>query len=259
MALRDQGLITVTPEQMADSVNVWAQVAMEHPEFTHACDITNNYHAVREIVLSGSLTWRAANGFFWPWRGKKVMDVGANAGIYTALCAVNGAEVVAYEPSKVVFELLTTMLRNAGLEQRVKAVNAAVWVENGSCPYIGHRTPNEDVVCYNGGVPTSGVVWTRDDFRRAEIVPCISFDDAIGDTEWDMVKVDIEGGEFEMLLAASIEKLKQIKFMYVEFHDWALLTHYDRTIRKLEEVFRCEYFRAEGSSGRYEAAYLFRK
>jgi len=249
----------MTPEQIADKESVWEWVQRDHPEFTRNHDAGDNYHAVREIICSGSMTWRAANGYFQPMRGSKVMDVGANAGIYSAFCGIHGADVVAYEPFPTVFAMLASMIENTNLTGRVKAINAAVWTFTGEVPYIGHKTPNEDVICYNGGVPTSGVVWTSDDYKRATRVKCVSFADAIGDTDWDCVKMDIEGGEFEVLLATPVDAFKHIKFMYVEFHDWATQAVYDNTIKLLEDVFKCRYYRAEGSTGRYECAYLWRK
>jgi FkbM family methyltransferase len=249
----------MTPEQIADREYVWKRMAEEHPEFTHEHDWSDNYHAIREIVLSGSVTWAAANGYFKPWKGKKVMDVGANAGIFATYCGLHDADVVAYEPFPKVFAAFSQMLERTGLTDRVKAIPAAVWTETGEVPYLGHTTPNEDVRCFNGGVPTSGVKWTPDDFQRAEMVKCISFDEAVGDIIWDCVKMDIEGGEFEVLMAASPEKLQQIKFMYVEFHDWAGEFIYNETIKKLEQIFRCKYYRAEGATGRYECAWLFHK
>jgi FkbM family methyltransferase len=249
----------MTPEQIADRESVWARMALEHPEFTREHDAGDNYHAVREIVLSGSLTWAGANGFFVPRPWSRIMDVGANAGIYSAYCGLHGAEVTAYEPFPAVFEMLSSMIQRTELIYYVKPINAAVWTYTGEIPYIGHRTANEDVTCLNGGVPTNGVTWTPDDYAKATKVQCISFDDAIGEETWDCVKMDVEGAEFEILLAASVESLKRIKFMYLELHDWVSQGLYDETLKKIESVFRCQYFRSEPSRPRYEAAYLFRK
>ena len=244
-----------TREQIEDRIQVWEQMSREHPEFTSAHDAADNYHAVREIILGGSLTWRGANARFKPFAGARVLDLGANAGIYSAFCALNGAHVTAYEPHPVVFSLLSAMLDRTGLTDRVEAINAAVWTFTGECPFIGHVSPDDACTRYNGGVPTDGVPWTADDFRNATPTKCISFDDAIGEIVWDCVKVDIEGAEFELLLGASVEALSRIKFMYIEFHPWASQELYDSTIRRLET-----FFTFEGSClndvGRWEAAYL---
>lgn len=228
----------MTPEQIADRESVWLRMATEHPEFTRHCDIMDNYHAVREIVLGGSPSWAMTNAHFRPEPGKLVMDVGANMGIYSAYCAANGANVVAYEPSIEIYGKFTEMLLTSGLKYRVQAVNAAVWKFTGHVAYLGHKTVNEDVTCCNGGVQSDGVNWTAEDLARSQKTTlCVSLDDAVGREKWDMVKMDIEGAEFEVLRYASVEALRRIKFMFVEFHPWASEEMYDKTIQRLRDVF----------------------
>jgi len=68
--------------------------------------------------------------------------------------------------------------------------------------------------------------------------------------------MDIEGAEFEVLLAASPKALNKIKFMYVEFHPWVSQEIYDETIAKLNAIFK--FIGAYPNEfGRWEAAYLF--
>jgi FkbM family methyltransferase len=248
----------VTEEEIKDRDSVWERIEKEHPEFTREHDVANNYHAVREIVLSGSATWAGANGFFKPQTGKRVMDLGANGGIYTAFCAANGAHVTAYEPHPVIFSMLSAMLKRTGLIDYVEAINAAVWTYTGECPFIGHVSPNSDCTRYNGGIPTNGVPWTADDFKKALPTKCVSFDDAIGNTEWDCVKFDVEGAECEILLAASLNALKHIKFAYVEFHPWVSQEMYDATLARLESVFKL-IGSCPNTLNRWEAVYLFKK
>jgi FkbM family methyltransferase len=227
----------MTPEQIADRESVWSEVKKKCPEFTEACDIVGNYHAVREIVLGGSPSWAVTNAQFTPGPGKLVMDVGANAGIYTAYCAVKGAYVHAYEPHREIFRYLCDMLRDAELQNRVTPLNYAIWKFTGGLPYLGHKTVNEDVTCFNGGVQSDGVNWTTDDTDRAKWTPCASFDDAIGKDKWDMVKMDIEGAEAEVLLSVSAEALRRIRFMFVEFHPWITSEMYERMIQRMRDVF----------------------
>ena len=252
----------MTPEQIADSESVWKRMEQVYPEFTREHDPSKNYHAVREIILGGSVTWAKANSYFGPAPGRKVMDVGANVGIFSTFCGLKGADVVAYEPFPEIFSMFSGMIKRTGLDKRVNVVNAAVWTHTGEMPYIGHRTDNEKegVTFYNGSLPAGGVGWNPDD-SRIITTKCVSFDDAIGDTEWDMVKVDIEGAEFDLFLSASTEALKRIKFAYVELHPWASQELYDAAVNRMKEVFRFEGFFTDESRGRgrYEVVYLFRK
>lgn len=246
----------MTPEQVADRDSVWKRMAEEHPEFIRAFDYTDNYHTVREIVLGGSMTWQKANELFKPFPGARVMDVGANVGIYTAFCAANGARVRAYEPFDVLYNQTRNMLGWTGILDRVEFINAAVWVHTGECGYSGNISSMENCVWYNGSVPVAGINPTE--FKHKGMTKCVSFAEAIGDEQWDCVKLDIEGAEFEVLLATPAAVLQRIKFAYVEFHPWASQELYDATIAKLHEVFNFTgYF--QNNLGRWEVGYCQRR
>jgi len=211
----------MTQEQIEDRGKVWAQMAKACPEFTRKFDIADNYHAVREIVLGGSVGWAGVHERFKPTPVMRVMDIGANAGIFSAFCALKGAHVTAFEPFPAVFELLAEMIYRTGFHL-ITPIHAAIWVWNGVIPYVG-TVSSLDGACqtYNGGVPTEGSPFVTEDFNIAKKISCITLDRAVGDNIWDCVKMDIEGAEFEVLLAAAHETLRRIKFMYVEFHPWA--------------------------------------
>lgn len=234
----------MTPEQIADRDSVWERIAKEHPEFTRAMDISENYHTVREIVLGGAIPWAGANERFKPSTGAKVMDIGANVGIYSAFCAANGADVTAYEPHPHAFAQLMAMIKNTGLP--IKAINKAVFTFTGLCPFAYHVNPDPMCTWYNGGV----------NFKDGVEVPCLSFRRAIGDTSWDCVKMDIEGAEFDLLLNASLETLRKIKFMYLELHPWINESIYRETLARLESVYKFDGAYWNSDIGRWEAVYL---
>ena len=214
---------------------VWERIEIECPEFAPMQYFLRNiplYDAVREIVLGDSVTWRGCHERFEPFPGAKVMDLGAHVGIFTAYCALKGAGVVAYEPDPKAWTLLCDMLRDTELRNRVEAYNLAVSFSKGICVFQDIRS----------GIQTA---------------KCISFDDAIGDVEWDCVKVDIEGAEYGLFLGASPEQLEKIKFSYIEFHPWVTQDLYDRAIRKMEENFKFEGV-CPDKEGRWQAAYLTR-
>lgn len=247
---------------MTDKEFVWELVRQSHPEFLPEHDAADNFHAVREIVLGGSRTWQGAHQRFQPFKGARVMDVGANAGIYSAYCALQGADVIAYEPHPVVFKLLSDMARNTGLWPRLVALNMAIWKFDGEIPFLSHISPVEEgFIRYNGGLESEGIHFTGKERMDGARAKCRSFDLALelpGSERWDCVKMDIEGAEFEVLLAASPEALERIDFMYLELHPWVSDETYIKTIAKLEDVFKFEgAWRAD--SGRWEAVYLCRK
>ncbi len=247
----------MTPEEHADMLSVWNDVATRYPDFKQVHDISCNYHAVREIVLGGSVTWKGFHERFKPFAGARIMDIGANVGIFTAFCAIAGAKVVAYEPYAEAWKILCTMLRDTELRNRVEAYNMAIWNDAGNIKYLGFTSPSSDCNRFNGSVPSNGISWTPEDYAWAIDVQCVSLDDAIGDKEWDCVKMDIEGAECEILLGASDAALRRVKFMFVEFHPWVTQGLYEQTIERLSTLFQFEGV-YRNALGRWDGAYLTR-
>lgn len=241
-----------------DRDSVWRAVSERQPAFTRAHDITDNWHAVREIVLGGSLGWSGAHARFFPSPGAYVMDIGANVGIYSALCAIYGANVFAYEPNAVACSLLREMTHFTGLPIRIE--EKAVVGNKGLRRYLGTDVPLGAVEhTLNGSVEGIGSPQSEDDFNaNGRFVAGIDLNEAVGETVWDCVKVDSEGAEFEMFLSATPDTLSRIKFCYVEFHPWVNDYVYRETMRLLESSF---IFEGVGNDtlGRWQAAYLTKK
>lgn len=172
---------------------------------------------------------------FSNYSNARVMDIGANIGIFSAHAAMQGAKVFAYEADPVTFVILSDMI--AAMKLDVTAYNKAVWTQTGECSFRGFTSDDENGLTHNGGLavfsyPENGK------FRSPELTPCVSLNDAIGQNEWDCVKVDIEGGEFELLMSASDEQLSKVKFMYIEVHhDWATKDAYIPFVSRLEKMF----------------------
>ena len=221
----------MTPEQ--DCQSVWDDMATKHPEFTRKHDPTNNWHAVRELILGGSLSWADANARFQPFAGARVMDLGANVGIFTAYCAIHGAAVSAYECDPETFAILSKMTHDTGLQ--VDLHNTAVWIYGGYMPFEGRGHNGDGFYQRNGNL----LIGQNSSTTNTKLVPCVAFDDAIGDVEWDCVKFDIEGAEFEILLHS--QKLSQIKFINVELHPGGIRQDlYDAVIEILQREFKFE-------------------
>ncbi len=230
----------------ADRQSVWDRIRVEEPTFLEAYDPTDNYHTVREIVLGGSLTWKASNEHYKAKPGDHVMDIGANVGIYSAWCASRGANVRAYEADSECVRIMNSFAK-------FSVVPAALLPSTGTVEYQGNMSPVEGIEWHNGGTFCPGMNKAAAD--RFEVVPCIAFDEAIGDRVWDMVKMDIEGSEAEVLLAASEQALHRIKFMYLELHPWTPQELHDKVIEKMKAVYRFDGYWSDRLN-RWEALYL---
>lgn len=238
-----------------DREEIWKRIAIERPEFLRSYDVTNNHHAVREIVLGGSIPWAGFHTRFKPFSGSKVLDIGANVGIFSAYCAANGAEVTAYEPHPTAFHILKELTNVLP----IKPVNVAAWSSRGTALFRGHIFQDEEYVQYNGALQSEQVHWNPNDFESALEAECVPFDEIIGSTLWDCVKVDIEGAEFDILRNITVRTASQIKFMFVELHPWVTRELYDATIERLQFLFKFEGAYKDSDGHRWESIYLWGK
>lgn len=243
-----------TPEE------VWEQVAAVVPVFQQEHDVSGNFRAVEEIVLGGSLTWRRAHELYRPQPGHKVLDVGANAGIYSAFCAAHGAHVIAFEPGTNSFTLLAKMVKQANLGDLIYPVKAAVGGKCGFRRTVEHGIENNGLYYYNGGLETTGVKWGEEDFKKSEWVPVLSLDEIVGrfcdGHDVNCMKIDVEGAEAEIILGASRATLRRIKFMYIEIHDWIGENLYHNLIECLRSTCSSVEGYTQPQTGLYEALYV---
>jgi FkbM family methyltransferase len=114
--------------------------------------------------------------------GMLVFDVGANAGFYSIACARMGARVIAFEPVTENLEFLRFHIQRNRLHVDVQTVAVA--------DRIGEARFRLGRSLSMGGL----------DARGDTTVPTITLD-SLGMTP-DLVKIDIEGGEYDALVGA---------------------------------------------------------
>jgi FkbM family methyltransferase len=166
---------------------------------------------------------------YTPLIGHKVLDLGAHFGFFSLYCASRGAHVTAYEPDPDNFDRLLDAEGRAeeiGLGY-IEAHNKAIWYEPTALSlFRDHHSGTSNVVSLGT-------------FRN-KTVEAISLHTALADREWDCVKMDIEGAEFDVLARASIEDLKKIKYLSLELHNHIGSNpqpRYEALIEKLSQVF----------------------
>ena len=212
---------------------VWSKVDQVQPNFKreHWTGVLDDPHQIYGMVVDDVCGFR---GF----PGAKVMDIGANMGVVTAVCALNGSRVVAYEANLSVFNVLLSQIQKIGIADRVTPINAAIWTTTGPVTFKSSLSKWEDPSISTWEFHNGCVFMGQFNEKLAEHVSGVSLDDAIGDTEWDCIKMDIEGAEFKVLMAASDEALKRVKFFTIELHNgWADLDTYKQLIARMERVF----------------------
>ncbi len=134
-----------------------------------------------------------------------ILDCGANIGISVLNYKRQfpGAKIIAFEPDPQIVPILRRNLERNGAAD-VVVVEAAVWIRQGESKFFCEGADGSKLIMDDESVSTSAVVKTVDlaDFISGPI---------------DLIKMDIEGAEFEVIAALG-EKLRQVRNMVVECH-----------------------------------------
>ena len=138
-----------------------------------------------------------------------IVDVGAHVGSFTIWAALRApqARCLAIEPNPETFALLVRNIHDNGLQDRVKAVNAAVGAKAGTAKLqlLEHSLGTRIARDGDGSVSVS-------------VAPLQSF---IRDAQMrsaDLLKIDCEGMEYETLAAMDQSDLGRIKVVACEYH-----------------------------------------
>jgi FkbM family methyltransferase len=164
---------------------------------------THDIEMTREIFED---LYYTADGWDVP-EGATVLDIGSSVGAFAVFAARSGARVVhAYEPMPDSFRLL---IRNVEQYPAVRTRKAAVAVTSGEVFMSGFEPMDDGVV--NTGTPAISASGTT--------AKAVSIHDVLTlESVWDVVKLDIEGYEYELIEALSEAELAKVQMLTMEFH-----------------------------------------
>jgi FkbM family methyltransferase len=145
-----------------------------------------------------------------PKTGDRVVDVGANIGVFALWAVRKGASVTSYEPGPETFDCLVK--NTAG--RPIEVVHAAI---------VGRPAPDGTARLYLHDQQS-----TRNTLLGHEIgsgqqlvhhvdVPAVSIDEVLADA-CDLMKIDCEGAEFHIFAGANDNVLRQARRIILEFH-----------------------------------------
>jgi FkbM family methyltransferase len=140
--------------------------------------------------------------------GGTLLDLGANIGEVSIRCARQFDLVVAVEANPDTFEILAKRIGDAGLADRIEAINAVVAAESGLTYYVSDRG-----AC---AVESSAKRVKKYPNRRYYEVTTRSLASLLSDYEPRWIKMDIEGSEYESLISATFPE--SVEGVAVEFH-----------------------------------------
>lgn len=139
-----------------------------------------------------------------------VVDLGGQAGDFSIYTAFHkGASVFAFEPDEENFELLQENIRINNLQTKVFAYKVAVGRENGTQTFYLSPHGNKGVhsMYYKGPVPIE--VPTIDLAAVAKLV---------GNEKINLLKIDIEGGEHEIIDPVFAGFYSKVEAIVMEYH-----------------------------------------
>lgn len=141
---------------------------------------------------------------------KTVLDIGANVGLWTKyILSRNARKVYCFEPNRKALSHLKYGLRN---DKNATIVEKAVYKENATLKFY----INEENSLTSSVLPESGHSPSYD-------VDAISLENAInltGEDRIDLVKIDIEGAEFDIIENLSQDVFDRIDSFLIEYHDF---------------------------------------
>jgi len=161
--------------------------------------------------------------------GLTFIDIGAHIGSASALAAIHGAKVFAYEPGWENYQLLQKMIKENDLDVTPFCLGVG---------FPGIR--NLYVGGYNTGINSAFLISPELDASIYDFMRVISLSEVLSDKSCDFMKIDVEGCERE-ILPSVLEMPERIHTISVEFH------YPDRDILdKLREFYQITQFSNDG-------------
>ncbi len=179
----------------------------------------------------------------------RVLDIGAHLGSFTVMTAkaLPGAQVTAFEPSADRVAYLRRNVHGNGLANRVTVVPAAVAGRAGRSTLVG------------GSTLIGNEVVARSKRLHDEQVDLVAFEDVMNsiDGAVDLVKMDCEGGEYDIVASASEAALRRIDRLVIEYHP-APPAQVAQLFTRLAAVGLVERWRHDFTPGQLGLVYLNR-
>lgn len=144
---------------------------------------------------------------------KTVLDIGASLGLWTKYILHNGAEkVYCFEPNKRAISHLRKTLEN---DKNITIIEKAVYKERGELQFY---------IDDSNSITSS--LYSIDGHHPSYNVTAITLEDAInltGEQKIDLIKIDIEGAEFDIIKNTPNEVFNRVNSFIIEYHDFLFM------------------------------------
>lgn len=167
----------------------------------------------RELKFSG---WQNGDllGIFFlqtckilPVKDKEIIDIGANIADSSIYFILRGAKrVIGIEPSPKNYKFAVNNVKQNKLSENIDLKLAAC------CGINGHIQVNDE---------QAGVGFNfRENKKNGFTIPLLTLDDIISycKTDFPLLKIDVEGWEYQIILSALNETLQKFSHIQIEYH-----------------------------------------
>jgi FkbM family methyltransferase len=187
---------------------------LRQPTFPYTVRFRNGFQLTLRDRLETVVLWHISFGCCYRVSpaDRVILDVGGNIGMFCLWAAgqAKAAAITSVEPFPETFERLRAHIRDNRLEHRVTLVNAAVANDEGTRLMESNDRSSVNKFIMSAGSTRPGVPVKC--VRLASVFP------PPGPTRVDLLKIDVEGSEFEILLSAEPDLLGRCDRIDVEVH-----------------------------------------
>jgi FkbM family methyltransferase len=175
-----------------------------------------------------------------------IVDAGANIGLFSCFAAASlpKCRIYSAEPFPSTYKRLERHVRSNGFLSRIHCFQAALAGAPGHVAMAAEGSSSQRVHVVEvdadagGGRPTEGhASAVAEAIVEVEAVTLGDFLNGLDEQQVDLLKMDIEGSEYEVLLAASTRDLDRVKRINLEYHAKPGFTKRDI----LEHLVRCGF------------------
>ena len=165
-----------------------------------------------------------------------ILDIGANIGTFSIYAAMSARNVRLYscEPMADFFRLLQANVRLNGLTEVVRCLNCAVGAADSERELF---VPGRDLLFPTLVQPEHGETTSTTTVRCTTLMSLL---EANAIDRVDLMKMDVEGAEYEILYGASSACFDRIAAIRMEYHD---VDRDQRNVHRLKEFLMAQRYR----------------
>lgn len=162
-----------------------------------------------------------------PKNSKLVIDIGANIGVTSLMCAKQGAFVYAFEPEILNFDVLKYNVKINNFYNKIICINKGVGKSNKLTELFIHPSNSGATSSY---LEQKGL--NKENYQIVEFISINTVFDFYDINYCDLLKMDCEGSEKDIINDLYEELINKIGQISVEFHDKKIMNDLIKKLSK---------------------------